>query len=272
MAKKPSDRPRRSAGSGPRPEKDLLRVYEGPEVLSALLSQAGCPLSAGEVAARFASAQARGLERAEVVPGLFESEPRFTAPDAARRLYGNLFGLWDRIARGLSASDDAPAASPAAPAAEPVALGERGAERGEHLSPELVETVWRHLDALPEREKRRRRDRYTHAQPDLVAWLDDVPLPSSGAAAAQDLIFEAWAMFDQAFGDRLKPASFKELKALEAEPPPLLTEQPAFAAYAGEQLDTLEDEDRDFTPEARAQVERAVSAAVAALTRALAAE
>jgi hypothetical protein len=266
VAKKPSDRPLRVKS----PSKDLLRVYEGPEVLSALLSQAGCPLSSGEVAARFATAQARGLDRAEVVPGLFETEPRFTAPDAARRLYGNLFGLWDRIAQGLGASDDAPAASPAVPPA--ASLGERGLEGGDRLSPQLVEAVWRHLDALPDREKRRRRDRYTHAQPDLVAWLDDVPLPSSGAAAAQDLIFEAWAMFDQAFGDRLKPAPFKELKAVEAEPPPLLTEQPAFAAYAGEQLDVLEDEDRDFTPEARAQVERAVSAAVAALTRALAAE
>jgi hypothetical protein len=50
------------------------------------------------------------------------------------------------------------------------------------------------------------------------------------------------------------------------EPPALETTQPAFAGYAAEQLDLLEGEDPAFTAEARAQVERVVSAAVAALT------
>jgi hypothetical protein len=92
-----------------------------------------------------------------------------------------------------------------------------------------------------------------------------VPLPEAGGLVAADLVFEAWAMFDQAFGDRLEAVEWKDLRALEGEPPTLEASQPALAAYAAEQLDLVEDEDPDFGPAERAQVERVVAAAVASL-------
>lgn len=243
-------------------------VYEGPEVLTALLARAGSPHDAEEVARRFERAQRAGEDRAAVIPGLFPEEPRFEGPDAARRLYGNLFGLWARIATGLGVADDAPALPEAQPSPPPP-LPRRGSVPGAELTPELVEAVWKNLAAEPPRAIARRRDRFQNGQPDLAAWLDAVPLPESGAVAATDLVFETWVMFDHAFGERLRAVEFRDVRALEAEPPPMGEEQPALAAYVAEQLDLAADEDPAFGPPERAQVEHALATAAAALTRAV---
>jgi hypothetical protein len=232
-------------------------------VLSALLGRAGSPHDAAAVADAFRRAQGSGEPRSAVIPGLFPDEPRFESPDAARRLYANLFGLWARLAAGLGPHDDAPEVSPEPPPPPP--LPERGAAPGTAVPADVADAVWRHLAAAPPREVQRRRDRFQNAQPDLVAWLDATPLPESGAAAALDLAFEIWAMFDQAFGDRLGAVDFGALRALEQEPPPVEESQPAVAAYVAEQLDNLADEDAAFGEPERAQVERTVAAAVAAL-------
>jgi len=251
-------RARTGAASG------LPPIYEGPEVLTALLARAGASLAAEEVAARFSAAQAAGEPRAAVIPALFEAEPRFGSPDEARRLYGNLFGLWERLASGRGPHDDAPEVVAEPPPLPP--LPPRGEVEGSELPPALVETAWRWLAAAPPREVARLHDRFTYVQPDLAAWLDAVELPESGLLAATDLCFEGWAMLDLAFGDRLDAVAWRALRELATEPPALETTQPAFAGYAAEQLDLLEGEDPAFTAEARAQVERVVSAAVAALT------
>jgi len=242
-------------------------VYEGPEVLGALLARAGSPHDAEEVAAAFARAVKGGEPRSAVVPSLFPDEPRFASPEEARRLYSNLFGLWDRVVAGRGAHDDAPevvAEPPPAPQ-----LPERGSVPGELLPAEVVEAAWRHLAASAPRELQRRRDRFTNVQPDLVAWLEATPLPESGAAAALELAFEAWAMLDQAFGDRLAAVEYHDLRDLETEPPAIDASQPALAAYVDEQLENLADEDPAFGPEERALVEKTLAAAVAALTAAV---
>jgi hypothetical protein len=240
----------------------IAPVYEGPEVLTALLARAGSPHGTDEVAARFTEAQKAGEPRGAVIPGLFPEEPRFAAPEEARRLYGNLFGLWARLAAGRGPHDDAPevVAEPELPP-----LPDRGALDDEVLPADLVEAVWKHLAAASPRELSRRRDRFMNVQPDLVAWLDAVPLPETGGLAAADLVFEAWAMLDQGHGERLEAVSYRSLRELEDEPPPLEETQPAFAVYAAEQLDVVADEDPAFDAPARAQVERAVAAGVAAL-------
>jgi hypothetical protein len=248
-------------------EGGLAAVYEGPEVLSARLAQAGSPLAAEEVAERFAAAQTAGETRSDAIPALFEEEPRFASPDDARRLYSNLFGLWNRVAAGLGATDDAPEVAPARP---PEPLPDRGSEDGDRLTPDLVEAMWRYLAALPTQEMRRLRDRFASSQPELAAWLDQVELPESGGLAASDLTFETWAMFDQAFGERLGVVLFRELGALEAEPPALESEQPALASYVAEQLENLADDDPEFGLPQRAQVERVLAAVATTLTRAVA--
>jgi hypothetical protein len=245
----------------------IAPVYEGPDVLTSLLEKAGSPHDAAAVADVFGRAQAAGEPRAAVIPALFPEEPRFESPDAARRLYANLFGLWARLAAGLGPHDDAPEVAPEPPPAPP--LPERGATSGGALPADVAEAVWRHLAAAPPREVQRRRDRFQNAQPDLVAWLDAAPLPESGALAALDLVFEVWAMFDQAFGERLAAVDFHALRAEEQEPPPLEESQPAVATYVAEQLDNLADEDAAFGEPERAQVERTVAAAVAALSEAV---
>ena len=53
------------------------------------------------------------------------------------------------------------------------------------------------------------------------------------------------------------------------QPPPIAEPQPALATYVDEQLENLADEDPAFGPEERAQVEKVLAAAVAALTRAV---
>jgi hypothetical protein len=242
-------------------------VYEGPEVLGALLARAGSPHGAEEVTAIFARAQKAGEPRASVIPALFADEPHFESPDAARRLYGNLFGLWGRLAAGLGPHDDAPEVVPEP--AELPPLPERGAVEDVILPAELVEAVWKHLAAAAPREVQRRKDRFMNVQPDLVAWLDTVPLPETGGLAATDLVFEAWVMFDQGHGERLEAVTYRDLREAEEEPPPLESTQPALAAYVAEQLDLVLDEDPAFDAAARAQVERAVAAAVAALTAAV---
>jgi hypothetical protein len=219
------------------------------------------------VIARFTRAVAQKEPRAAVIAGLFVAEPRFASPEEARRLYGNLFGLWGRLEAGLGAHDDAPDLVPEPPPPPP--LPERGLTPGTQAPPALVDAVWRHLATAPPRDVARRRDRFMNVQADVLAWLDATPLPDSGAAAMIDLAFEAWAMLDQAFGERLAMAEWKALKRLEKEPPPPEVTQPAIAAYAAEALDTLAAEDDAFDDEARAQVEKVVATVLAALTAAL---
>ncbi len=247
------------------PDPGVAAIYEGPEVLSALLARAGSPLESVEVAERFAAAQAAGESRAEAIPGLFPEEPRFASPEDARRLYGNLFGLWSRVQAGLGPVDDAPEVAPPPPPPPP----ERGLHAAGPLGADFVEQVWRYLAGAPERETRRLRDRFQSGQPDLAAWLDGVALPEIGGLAASDLVFETWAMFDHGFDDRLGRVAWREIQALEAEPPPVESEQPALAAYVAEQLDNLADEEPSFGAAERAQVERVVAAVAAVLGRAV---
>jgi hypothetical protein len=254
----------RRRGRGGEAPAGIAPVYEGPEVLSALLGRAGSPHDAEQVAAAFARAQKAGEPRSAVIPGLFPQEPQFDTPDAARRLYSNLFGLWARLAAGLGPHDDAPEVVPEPPPLPE--LPERGSVPGDLVPADLVEAAWRSLAAAAPREVQRRRDRFQNVQPDLLAWLEAAPLPEAGALAATDLAFETWAMFDQAFGDRLAAVDFKELREVANEPPPIAEAQPAIAAYVDEQLDNLADEDPAFGPQERAQVEKVIAAISAALT------
>lgn len=256
---------------GPGGDPAIPAVYEGPEVLAALLAKAGSPHGTDEVADRFRRALAAGEPRSAIIPGLFPDEPRFATPDEARRLYGNLFGLWARLAAGLGANDDAPALVPEPPELEPAAepVPERGSQLGDVLTPELVEAIWRVLADASPRDLQRRRDRFTNVQPDLAAWLESLPLTDVAILTLEDLAFEAWAMFDHAFGERLGTVEFRDLRELEQEPPPLGEVQPALAAYLAEQLDLAADEDPTFDAPSRAQVERALAGVAAALTAAV---
>jgi len=249
------------------PESGISPIYEGPEVLAALLLKAGSPFDVEEVAARFAAAIAGNERRAAVIPSLFEEEPRFASPEDARRLYGNLFGLWGRIAEGRGPNDDAPEVVAEPPPLPP--LPERGTGAGSSPASDVVDAVWRQLAAMSSRDRQRQRDRFSNVQPELGAWLGELSFPDSILSAVLELSFETWAMFDQAFGERLGIAEWERLRSLEREPPPLEADHPALAAYVSEQLDNLTDEDPNFGPQERAQVERALATVTAGLAGAV---
>jgi hypothetical protein len=255
-------RPRKDASIG------ITPIYEGPEVLAALLEKAGSPFDAEEVAARFTAAIAGGEPRAAVIPSLFEDEPRFATPEEARRLYGNLFGLWGRIGDGRGLHDDAPDVAPE-DGPMPPSLPERGSGAGSSPPSDVVDGVWRQLASVPPRELQRLRDRFANMQPELGAWLDELAVADSAISAIHGLAFETWAMFDQAFGERLGIAEWSELRSQEREPSPLEADHPALAAYVSEQLDNLSDEDANFGASERAQVERALATITAALSAAV---
>jgi len=261
-----SRRPRKGAAPP-----GLSPIYEGPEVLSALLAKAGSPFDVDLVAARFAAAIEGGEPRAVVIPSLFEDEPHFDTPEDARRLYANLFGLWGRIVEGRGLHDDAPALVPdPAPPAPPVApLPERGSGAGSSPPSDVVDGVWRQLAAASHRDVQRQRDRFSNTQPELWAWIEELQLEDSALSATFELSFETWAMFDQAFGERLGTAEWSELRELEREPPPLEADHPALAAYVSEQLDNLSEEDPNFGASERAQVERALATIAHALAAAV---
>lgn len=250
------------------PSRGITPVYEGPEVLGALLQRAGSPFDVDEVSGRFAAAIAAGESRGAVIPSLFEDEPHFPTPDDARRLYANLFGLWGRIADGRGPHDDAPEV--VAEPSPPPTLPDRGTGRGTTCTSDFVDGVWRMLAALPDREVRRLRDRFANTQPDVGAWLEEQPLADAAVPPSRELAFETWVMFDQCFGERLGVASWDSLQAVGSEPPPLETEHPALAAYVSEQLDNLGDDEAAFGATERAQVERTIAALASALSGAIA--
>ena len=78
----------------------LPHRFEGDAVLAELLDAAGCHLTVDEVREEFEASLEEDPETppGEIIPLLFETEPRFPDARAAERLYANLLGLWDRLA------------------------------------------------------------------------------------------------------------------------------------------------------------------------------
>lgn len=92
---------RRDRGSKDRVEREgFLRRFEDAETLQGLLELAGSELDTAEVERRFRVALAQGEVPSQVIPTLFAEEPRFPDPSYAQRLFSNLFGLWDLVAKG----------------------------------------------------------------------------------------------------------------------------------------------------------------------------
>src|SRR5690606_11218872 len=107
--------------------RELDRIYEGIDILDALLVEAGAEVDGKGAIARLAAAIAERRPASEVIPSLFPTEPRFASSEYARRLYGNLFGVWDLLLAGRSPEDLARARTPApAPAREEFAFDQEG--------------------------------------------------------------------------------------------------------------------------------------------------
>ncbi len=239
----------------------LSRAYEGEAALDALMQASGGRLSAREVAARFRAALSKGGEAGEVIPALWDGEPRFASPDLAARTYANLLGLWGRLAAGLPPEPAEARKAPEpqrerAPAPEPVAEGP--------LTDAFVEAAWRYLADLPPRELERLTHRFENLEPDLSEHARLEMAEDPAADDADTLVFELWAMLDLARPQRRRRAvSRADLKAAASRSD---SPEPALERYVGEALAEAQlDDERPLTDEQASRIRGVALTAVRAL-------
>lgn len=247
-------------GSGDSKAK-LGRVYEGEAALHKLLEAAGAQVAVSEVVELFKGAQAGGMGPDEAFPDLFDDEPKFASVQDAKRLYDNLFGLWDRVASGGPVE---PKGRPEEKAHEPAPAPE---PMSPPLSPEFVEAAWKHLVDLPARDTERWLHKWVNTQPELTEVLqleagDDLPVGD----AADTVTFEVWAMMELAHPTRLRPVLMEELKAqLDSTDVP----EPALDRYIDDALEeAVLDDESPLTEEQAQRVARLARAALRALAKA----
>lgn len=192
----------------PRRDDRLPRVYEGPEVLGPLLEASGCELTVDEVVEEFACALEEGTPSGEIIPLLWELEPRFPDPATAKRTFQNLFGLWDAVDAELTA-EHGPL----------VDLGELDPDAP--LSGRQVDRASETLDGLDPRAWRKARDRFDNHQSDVATFVFEhlSSHPDVVASTAIDLAFEMWWILEESRGkDAVPRASRAALTAgFEAE-------------------------------------------------------
>jgi len=209
--------------------------FEGADTLNGLLEIAGSALDTQEVLARLAAGHEAGASASELIPTLFDPEPRFPDPEMARRLYQNLLGLWDLVTSGKTVELEPTARHKREKRVRPVAPPPFDPELGPDT--EFVEAAWRYLEDLPGGDPRAL-ERLTHAfenrEDALVQWLDESGLADEAYATARYLLFELFAMLEIGWPSGTGAVT---REALEAAP-----EQdsgdvpPALRAYADEAL------------------------------------
>ncbi len=170
---------------------EVKRQFQGLDALDELLSLAGSRVTAEGAVAGFRKAQADGQKPGDVIPALFDGEPRFSSPAIARALFGNLLGLWDLLARGGTPERGAPTRpsrpKKAPPPPAPEALG------GEPPTSEWASGVLGYLAAVP-KEHQRVLDSFENRADALLAWLD-VESPNDAVfACARGVLFELYAL------------------------------------------------------------------------------
>lgn len=190
--------------------KRLERKYEGPEVLGRLLRASGCDLTVDEVRAEFEAAIEEGTPANEVIDLLWERAPRFADADQARRTFSNLFGLYEQVAKEMTA--------------DLVVLEEEAPDPARPLRADFVDRAWAELEDLPRVELRRARDRFDNREADVGAFLFETlsaeGVSEVGLETAEDLAFQVWWLCARARGvDAVPRPSLRDLKAAHAAPP-----------------------------------------------------
>jgi len=250
---------RYGARMGRRDRGELIRHFEGGEVLQGLLELAGSPLDAAAAVERLKAGAAEGKAPGEVFPSLFEGEPRFADPEIARRLYQNLFGVWDLLSEGRTVDlrppgEKAPRVKKPKPVAPPpFAPGEPDEA--------FVETAWRYLEDLDDRGMQRHEHSFENRQDHLLGYLDESGLSDDGYAVARHLLFELHAMLELGWPQGVRSIPLAELKGGgDAKVPP------ALQAYVDEALfEAEQDEEAPLKPPDAAKVRDVVQRGLSAL-------
>jgi hypothetical protein len=247
----------------PRPERaELPRHFEGRAKLAKLLEKAGSVVAPDEVAEGFKQAQADKLEPADVMPALFDGEPRFEKPADARALYSNLLGLWDLVASGAQIDLAAPPPREKVPKAKPLPPPPPFAGAPDAA---WVEAAWKSLESCGEGELEKLWHAFENRQDALVLWLESeagsAQLSDAAYGATRDGCFELFAILHRGRAGgwpRVKPES---LEAEPKAPVPL-----ALTTFAEELcFDVETDEALKLEAKETAAVRRLVTRALAAL-------
>lgn len=237
---------------------DLVRKFEGREVLQTLLVSTGSLADAEDVAEVFRQAVEVDAPSAVVIQALWEDEPRFESPAQARRLFGNLLGLHDLIAGGtkVDLSPDAP------PVRTKRVRAEQPKPFDQEPVEEFVEAAWRFFDDHP-KDRERHQHAFDNRQDALLGWVDESGLSDAAFGLTTMLLSDLFAMLE--LGGMhiglVKPSAMPSIKKVTAETlPPALAEwidEVVFEAQQDEQAPLPEDEAK--------QVRELTSRAAAAL-------
>jgi hypothetical protein len=142
------------------------------------------------VAGAFAKAVKDGVPAPVVIQALWEDEPRFTSPDDAARLFGNLLGLYELVAAGGKLDLTTKVAKVKREKAQkPEPFGRNEPDDG------FIEAAWRYFDDFP-KERQRFEHAFENRQDALVSWLDGSGLEDAGFALARHLTGEVFAMLE----------------------------------------------------------------------------
>jgi hypothetical protein len=232
--------------------------FEGGEVLQGLLELARSSLTPEEVLERMQKAHASGGSAQEVIPTLFEGEPRFPDPSLAKRLFQNLLGLWDLVSAGKPIHLQEPPPPPRRGKRVPVPPSPFGAKGP---TAEFVEVAWRYLEDLDKRSKDRLQHLFENRQDALLSFLEEPKLSDNALDVARLLLFELFAMIELGWPAGTRSVARKDLQMNRDSTVPV-----ALEAYMEEAL--LEAELDDEAPLSREEV-TSVRGLVAQALRAL---
>jgi hypothetical protein len=211
------------------------RRFEGTDVLAELLALTNAVLDAPEVVARLKEAQGAGESPQEVIPTLFDGEPRFADPEYARRLYQNLLGLWDELAAGRvpreGAGPDRPRKEKRLPTEPPGPFSPEGPDAA------WVSAAVSHLESLDRRGMERLEHAFENRQDALLQVLDEAQLSEEAWAAARSRLFRCFCLVELGWPAGVRgvgPAEWKAAGAGTAPPYPAALRHPALEALTGE--------------------------------------
>jgi len=229
--------------------------FEGKEILDGLLDLAGCSLDSAGVLELFQEALVQRQAKSDVIPALFAQEPRFPDPSMAKRLYENLFGLWEVAATGGSISLDQPARLVKAEPPDPPGRFDGVPDAA------WVERAWKYVEGLDGRSRHRLEDAFENRQDALLCSLDEASLSDNAFGQARELLFELWAMLQEGVGGPLRSLRREELSSAPSAPIP-----EALRSFAEEALFEARQDEKEPLPDEEAKaVEQVVWRALGAL-------
>jgi len=235
-------------------------AFEGKEVLDELLEIAGASVDTEGAVVRMREALRNKEPRESVVPTLFNGEPHFPNTDLARRLFQNLLGLWDLLARGQPVPLDS-TPTRARPPKKPIPERPPPFE-GDEPDEAWVEAAWKYLDEAPEREITRLEHSFENRQDALTGFLDEQGLPDEIFGLARQLLFELHTLIELGWPPGVRSLARAELQEAErGQPAPA-----ALQAYADEAVfEAEQDEVAPLTPADSARAKALVTLGLKAL-------